>query len=214
MAHRYVRRGGNAQHAVRPRFSIGHQDERRDAEVRPYREAVRKNQEAICTLHRGVTRDLVDVLGPKATMASFVPHDPDEAGCLIEVAGVAGAPTVGKDAWPGQMSGGARTLGLRHPLRAPTPSPSFDHETHARVAAALQGSPQGSRCRSETPTRVRRHSSRGECRVPRLLANPRSTPLPHRGGDPAPCVCTVRRSLAPAGHAGPSRPSDHPDAGP
>lgn len=55
----------------------------------PYRDAVRENQEVICTLHRGMTRGLLDALEPQATLTAFVPRDPDEAGCLIELAGVA-----------------------------------------------------------------------------------------------------------------------------
>lgn len=51
----------------------------------PYRAAVRENQPVICTLHRGMTRGLLDVLLPGARLADFVPRDPDEAGCLIEV---------------------------------------------------------------------------------------------------------------------------------
>lgn len=54
----------------------------------PYREAVRENRHAICTLHKGITRGLLDVLEPRATLADFVPHDPDEAGCVIEVRGL------------------------------------------------------------------------------------------------------------------------------
>jgi len=52
----------------------------------PYRDAVRENPELICALHRGLTRGLLDVLEPEAELAGFVPHDPDEAGCLIELA--------------------------------------------------------------------------------------------------------------------------------
>ena len=51
----------------------------------PYREAVRENQPAICALHKGITRGLLDVLSPDAKLAGFVPRDPDEAGCLIEL---------------------------------------------------------------------------------------------------------------------------------
>ena len=51
----------------------------------PYRAAVHENRPAICTLHRGLTRGLLDVLAPDAELAGFVPQDPDEAGCLIEV---------------------------------------------------------------------------------------------------------------------------------
>jgi len=54
----------------------------------PYKDAVRESQEVVCTLHRGMTRGLLDVIEPKATLTSFVPRDPDEAGCLIEVRGL------------------------------------------------------------------------------------------------------------------------------
>ncbi|MFL5859904.1 MAG: hypothetical protein ACJ780_03870 [Solirubrobacteraceae bacterium] len=54
----------------------------------PYRDAVRENQPAICVLHKGVTRGLLDVLAPEAEPARLVPHDPDEAGWLIELRGV------------------------------------------------------------------------------------------------------------------------------
>jgi predicted ArsR family transcriptional regulator len=55
----------------------------------PYRDAVRENQPAICALHKGITRGLLDVLEPHAKLAGFVPYDPDQAGCLIEVRGLA-----------------------------------------------------------------------------------------------------------------------------
>jgi predicted ArsR family transcriptional regulator len=51
----------------------------------PFRAAVRENQPVVCTLHRGMTRGLLDVLLPDARLANFVPRDPDEAGCLIEL---------------------------------------------------------------------------------------------------------------------------------
>jgi predicted ArsR family transcriptional regulator len=54
----------------------------------PYRDAVRENQPAICALHRGITRGLLDVLEPQARLTGFVPHDPDQAGCQIELRGV------------------------------------------------------------------------------------------------------------------------------
>jgi predicted ArsR family transcriptional regulator len=53
----------------------------------PYRDAVRENQPAICALHKGITRGLLDVLAPNVKLSAFVPHDPDEAGCLIELRG-------------------------------------------------------------------------------------------------------------------------------
>ena len=58
----------------------------------PYRDAVRENQPAVCALHRGITRGLLDVLDPHAKLAGFVPRDPDKAGCLIELSGVHAAP--------------------------------------------------------------------------------------------------------------------------
>jgi predicted ArsR family transcriptional regulator len=53
----------------------------------PYREAVRENQQVVCTLHRGLTRGLLDEIEPSARLTKFVPEDPDRAGCLIEVEG-------------------------------------------------------------------------------------------------------------------------------
>jgi predicted ArsR family transcriptional regulator len=54
----------------------------------PYRDAVRENQPAICALHKGITRGLTEALLPDAKLSSFVPHDPDRAGCLIELRGL------------------------------------------------------------------------------------------------------------------------------
>ena len=54
----------------------------------PYRNSVKENQEVVCTLHRGITRGLLDVLEPRARLVDFVPHDPDTAGCRIEVEGL------------------------------------------------------------------------------------------------------------------------------
>jgi predicted ArsR family transcriptional regulator len=54
----------------------------------PYSDVVRENQPVVCTLHRGITRGLLDVLEPHAKLAGFVPRDPDQAGCLIELSGV------------------------------------------------------------------------------------------------------------------------------
>lgn len=51
----------------------------------PYSAAVRENQPAVCTLHKGITLGLLDVLDPDARLAAFEPHDPDEAGCVIDV---------------------------------------------------------------------------------------------------------------------------------
>jgi predicted ArsR family transcriptional regulator len=51
----------------------------------PYRVAVRVNQPAVCALHRGLTTGLLEGVAPTARLADFVPADPDEAGCLIEV---------------------------------------------------------------------------------------------------------------------------------
>lgn len=56
----------------------------------PYREAALANQEVVCTLHRGITRGLLDVIDPKAKLTNFVPREPEGAGCLIEIHGLAG----------------------------------------------------------------------------------------------------------------------------
>jgi predicted ArsR family transcriptional regulator len=53
----------------------------------PYRDAVRENQPVVCTLHRGITRGLLDVLAPETDLTAFEPRDPVTAGCLIELAG-------------------------------------------------------------------------------------------------------------------------------
>ena len=53
----------------------------------PYRDAVRESPEVVCALHRGMTRGLLDVISPDTRLAGFVPSDPDEAGCRIELAG-------------------------------------------------------------------------------------------------------------------------------
>jgi predicted ArsR family transcriptional regulator len=52
----------------------------------PYRDAVRENQPAVCTLHRGLTQGLLDRLGPDVHLADFVAKDPYAAGCVIELA--------------------------------------------------------------------------------------------------------------------------------
>jgi predicted ArsR family transcriptional regulator len=55
----------------------------------PYRDSVRENQAVICGLHRGLVRGMLDQLAPNATLDRFVPHDPDRAGCEIEISGLA-----------------------------------------------------------------------------------------------------------------------------
>ena len=52
----------------------------------PFRDAVRENQPVVCGLHRGITEGALEVLAPAARLERFVPHDPDRAGCEIEVA--------------------------------------------------------------------------------------------------------------------------------
>jgi hypothetical protein len=57
----------------------------------PYRDSVRADQAVVCTLHRGLTRGLIDRLAPTATLERFVPHDPDRAGCELDIDGLAPA---------------------------------------------------------------------------------------------------------------------------
>jgi predicted ArsR family transcriptional regulator len=51
----------------------------------PYREAAGENRDVVCTLHRGITRGLLDRISPGTEIAAFVPSDPETAGCLIEL---------------------------------------------------------------------------------------------------------------------------------
>jgi predicted ArsR family transcriptional regulator len=53
----------------------------------PYRDAVRENRDVVCTLHRGITRGLLDELSPETKLAGFVALDPYTAGCRIELRG-------------------------------------------------------------------------------------------------------------------------------
>jgi predicted ArsR family transcriptional regulator len=53
----------------------------------PYRDAASENQQAVCTLHRGMTRGLLDAVSPATELAAFIPRDPHQAGCLIELHG-------------------------------------------------------------------------------------------------------------------------------
>jgi predicted ArsR family transcriptional regulator len=53
----------------------------------PYRDAVRENQPVVCALHRGMTRGLLDAIAPDTKLTAFVPRDPYQAGCLIELHG-------------------------------------------------------------------------------------------------------------------------------
>ncbi|UGS34495.1 helix-turn-helix transcriptional regulator [Capillimicrobium parvum] len=53
----------------------------------PYRDLVHERQPVVCGLHRGITRGMLDTIDPKTRLTGFVPKDPDEAGCLIEVRG-------------------------------------------------------------------------------------------------------------------------------
>lgn len=53
----------------------------------PYREAAKRNPEAVCGLHRGITAGLVAALDPGARVVAFEPQDPERAGCAVEVEG-------------------------------------------------------------------------------------------------------------------------------
>jgi predicted ArsR family transcriptional regulator len=64
----------------------------------PWRDVVRESQPVVCTLHRGMTRGLLDAIAPKTKLAGFVPRDPDAAGCLIELRGELAAEAVAQAA--------------------------------------------------------------------------------------------------------------------
>jgi predicted ArsR family transcriptional regulator len=57
----------------------------------PYRDSVRENQPVVCTLHRGLMCGVLDAVAPSARLVRFVPHDPDRAGCEIDVDRLASA---------------------------------------------------------------------------------------------------------------------------
>jgi hypothetical protein len=50
-----------------------------------------RTQPVVRTSHRGLIRGLLDRLDPDATLTRFVPHDPDRAGCEIDIDGLAPA---------------------------------------------------------------------------------------------------------------------------
>jgi predicted ArsR family transcriptional regulator len=53
----------------------------------PYRDSVRESADVVCTLHRGITVGILAELDPGAKLVRFEPHDPEQAGCLVEVKG-------------------------------------------------------------------------------------------------------------------------------
>lgn len=55
----------------------------------PYRASVRANPAVVCALHKGITLGLLDELAPTARLSRFEPQDPELAGCVVEVVGVA-----------------------------------------------------------------------------------------------------------------------------
>jgi predicted ArsR family transcriptional regulator len=57
----------------------------------PYRDAVHDNQPVVCSLHTGITEGLLDALDSAARLLRFVPHDPDEAGCVVDAGAVGGS---------------------------------------------------------------------------------------------------------------------------
>lgn len=64
----------------------------------PYRDAAAESTDVVCTLHRGLTRGLLDGIAPETTLAGFVPRDPHAAGCLIELRGGLAAEAVARAA--------------------------------------------------------------------------------------------------------------------
>jgi predicted ArsR family transcriptional regulator len=58
----------------------------------PYADAVAENDRAICALHRGMTRGLLETIEPGARLTDFEPHEPREGGCLIQISAIATGP--------------------------------------------------------------------------------------------------------------------------
>lgn len=57
----------------------------------PYRDSAMENPDVICTLHRGLTAGLLEILDPGARLIRFERRDPRRAGCLVGVEGTATA---------------------------------------------------------------------------------------------------------------------------
>ncbi|HEX3690204.1 MAG TPA: helix-turn-helix domain-containing protein [Solirubrobacteraceae bacterium] len=53
----------------------------------PYRAVVRERQSLVCSLHRGMTRGMLDTIDTKTKLTGFEPKDPDQAGCLVQLRG-------------------------------------------------------------------------------------------------------------------------------
>jgi predicted ArsR family transcriptional regulator len=53
----------------------------------PYRASVMENQEVVCALHKGITDGLLAELLPDTRLNRFEPHDPERAGCVVDVVG-------------------------------------------------------------------------------------------------------------------------------
>ena len=39
----------------------------------------------VCALHEGITRGRLERIAPTGELTAFVPRDPDQAGCLVDV---------------------------------------------------------------------------------------------------------------------------------
>jgi predicted ArsR family transcriptional regulator len=57
----------------------------------PYRDSALESPDVVCTMHRGITAGLLEILDPGAKLTRFEPHDPRRAGCLVEVETAAAA---------------------------------------------------------------------------------------------------------------------------
>ena len=101
-----------------------------------------REQPAICTLHRGITRGLLDVADPRVELTAFVPKDPYPAGCLIELSlapgpiggivdGSEAAPAVGQISRESARSTAARSVARRdcRVLRTRGPRGLADHRS-------------------------------------------------------------------------------------
>lgn len=53
----------------------------------PYRDVVRERPAIVCTLHRGMTRGMLETLDPQTKLTGFVIRDAEAAGCRIELRG-------------------------------------------------------------------------------------------------------------------------------
>ena len=87
----------------------------------PYRDVVREDQAAICALHKGITVGPLDVLAPGTEVERFVPDDPAQAGCVVELTQRCGGRLSGPEPQRRAFAQSDCVKSLRHRQADPSP---------------------------------------------------------------------------------------------